>query len=447
MLTIFGPRHDRSGYCDGVSRRGFLKIGALGVGACGLNLADLYRVDAASGTKTNHKAIINIFLGGGPPHQDMWEIKTEAPQEIRGPFQPIATNVPGIQIGECFPKIAQIMDKSIVLRAVVGCEGRHHSFQCMTGWRHAELRSMGGHPALGSVLHKLQGPVHKSVPPYVGMATDGVWKDPGMPGFLGPTYAPFKPEGQGLADMKLNGVTTAQLDNRKQLLTSLDRLRRETDVSGRLEALDSYEQQAFDVLTSSRLVDALDISQEDPDIRARYGDGKPYEYQYDGASTNNELILAARRLVEVGVRCVSLTYGRWDSHGNNEGMVRHHGVRIDQAVAALVTDLEERGMLNDVTVLVWGEFGRTPRINKSAGRDHWPQVSCAYMAGGGMRGGQAIGSTNRLGEHAKTRPVHVQEVFATLYNNLGIDTRFTTIVDPAGRPQYLSMMDPIAEVS
>ena len=154
MLTVIGSRPGRSGYCDGVNRRGFLKIGALGMGAFGLNLADIYRAEAASSAKPGRKAIINVFLGGGPPHQDMWEIKTEAPKEIRGPFQPIATNVSGIQIGECFPKIAQIMDKSIVLRAVVGCEERHNSFQCTTGWRHAELRSIGGHPALGSVLHR-----------------------------------------------------------------------------------------------------------------------------------------------------------------------------------------------------------------------------------------------------------------------------------------------------
>jgi len=316
----------------------------------------------------------------------------------------------------------------------------------MTGWRHAELRSIGGHPAMGSVLHKLEGPADKSVPPYVGMVTDGVWKDPGTPGFLGATYAPFKPAGQSMADMKLNGITLDRLGDRKLLLKSVDRLRRDVDASGQLVALDSYEQQAFGVLASSKLVDALDLSKEDPEIRKRYGDGKPFQYKYDGAATNNEHLLMARRLVEAGVRCVTMTFGRWDSHGNNEGLVRHHGVRIDQAVAALVTDLEERGMLDDVTVLVWGEFGRTPRINKGAGRDHWPQVSCAYMAGGGMRTGQAIGSTNRLGERAQTRPVHVQEIFSTVYKNLGIDTRLTTIKDPAGRPQYLSTMDPITEL-
>ena len=446
MLSIFGKKAPKDSFCDGISRRGVLKIGALGVGAFGLNMADILRAEANSGSSMKHKAVINVFLGGGPPHQDMWEIKTDAPKEIRGTFKPISTNVPGSQIGECFPEIAKIMDKSTVLRAVTGCEGRHDSFQCMTGFRHAQMRALGGHPALGSVLHKLEGPVDPSVPPYIGMKTDGVWRNPGTPGFLGPTYSPFIPDGQGLADMKLSGITTDRLADRKAVLKSFDRLKTSIDATGQLKGLDSYQQQAFDVLTSSKLVDALDVSKEDPAIRARYGDGKPFKYKYDGADTNNEMLLQARRLVEVGVRCVTLTYGRWDSHGDNEGLVRHHGTRIDQAVAALVTDLEERGMLDNVTVLVWGEFGRTPRINDKGGRDHWTQVRCAYMAGGGMKNGQAIGSTNRLGEHAHSRPVHVQEIFATLYHNLGIDTSATTVVDPTGRPQYLTQMDPIAEL-
>ena len=446
MLTIYGPRSGRSGYCDGVSRRSFLKIGTLGAGAVGLNLADIYRAEAGQSPKMGHKSVINIFLGGGPPHQDMWEIKTEAPKEIRGPFKPIDTNVPGIQIGECFTKIAQIMDKSAVIRAVVGCEGRHDSFQCMTGWRFNDLRSMGGRPAIGSVLTKLQGPADKSVPPYVGLANVGVWKNPGTPGFLGPTFAPFKPEGECMADMKLNNVSLDRLGDRKQLLKSVDRLRRDVDATGTLDAVDAFETHAFEVLTSSKLVDALDLSKEDPEVRKRYGDGKPFQFQYDGAPTINEHILMARRLVEAGVRCVTMTYGRWDSHGNNEGLVRDHGTKLDQGVSALVNDLDERGMLDDVTVLVWGEFGRTPRINKNAGRDHWPQVSCAYMAGGGMQTGQAIGSTNRLGEHAQTRPVHVQEIVSTVYRNLGVDPRVTTIKDPAGRPQYLSIKEPIHEL-
>lgn len=443
MLTLLGSQHR---FCDGISRRGFLKIGALGVGAGALSLADLLRIEAQAGTGSSHKSVINVFLGGGPPHQDMWEIKTEAPTEIRGQFHPIDTNVPGIQIGEVFQRIAGIMDKSVVIRSVVGCEDRHDSHMCLSGWKFNDLASIGRRPSIGSVLARLQGPVDKSVPPFVGLADVGVWKNPGGPGFLGAAYSPFKPEGEGMADMKLNGITPDKLEDRKTLLRSIDKLKRDADANGTLRGMDAFEAKAFDVLTSSRLLDALDLSKEDPKVRARYGDGKPFNFQYDGAPTINEHLLLARRLVEAGVRCVTLTFGRWDSHGDNFGLVRDHGGKLDQCLSALVEDLYERGMLENTTIIAWGEFGRTPRINPQAGRDHWPQVSCAFLAGGGMRTGQAIGSTNRLGEHAKDRPVHVQEIFSTLYRNLGIDTASTTIVDPTGRPQYLSNMPPIREL-
>jgi uncharacterized protein (DUF1501 family) len=201
--------------------------------------------------------------------------------------------------------------------------------------------------------------------------------------------------------------------------------------------MDAATQRALGVLTSSKLLEALDISKEAEKVRTRYGDGKPYKYQYDGAPTVNDQLLLARRLVEAGVRCVSLSYGRWDSHGQNFALVRDHGGKLDQGFSALIEDLDVRGMLNDVTVIAWGEFGRTPRINPSAGRDHWPQVSCALLAGGGMKTGQAIGSTNRLGEYAVGRPVHFQEILATLYHNLGIDPSTATVNDPTGRPQHL----------
>ena len=209
--------------------------------------------------------------------------------------------------------------------------------------------------------------------------------------------------------------------------------RKAESVSGK----NSFVDEAFGVLTSSKLIDALDLSQEDPKVRERYGDGKPYKYQYDGAPTCNDHLLIARRLVEAGVRSVTLSYGRWDSHGQNFALVRDHGPKLDQCVSALVDDLDDRGMLDDVTVVVWGEFGRTPKINKGAGRDHWPAVSCALLAGGGIRSGQAIGSTNRLGEYAANRPVDMQEIIATVYHNLGIDPMTATLIDPAGRPQYL----------
>jgi hypothetical protein len=437
VLTILGQN---GRYCDGISRRSFLKIGALGLGAGGLMLSDLYRAETRAGTFSTHKSVINIFLGGGPAHQDLWDIKTEAPSEIRGEFKPITTRVPGLQICEIFPRIAAMMDKFIAIRSVVGATGGHDAVQCTTGWPKKSLDGVGGRPSLGAVLNKLQGPVDPSVPPFVGLAAPTKhmpWSDEGQPGFLGPAYAAFKPDGPGMQNLTLNGITVERLADRRRLLASFDSLRRDLDASGAMMGMDASIERALGVLTSSRLLEALDLSREDPRVRERYGDGRPYQYQYDGAPTVNEQLLLARRLVEAGVRCVTLTYGRWDSHKNIFPVLRDHGSKLDQGLTALVEDLDRRGMLDDVTVIAWGEFGRTPRINKNAGRDHWPQVSCALLAGGGMRTGQAIGATNRLGEYAKERPVHFQEIFATLYHNLGINAAMATITDPTGRPQHL----------
>ncbi len=446
MLSILGGA---SRFCDGVTRRGFLKIGGLSFGAGGFTLADLLRAEAASPQPKSHKSLINIFLAGGPPHQDMWEIKTDAPSEIRGEFRPIATNVSGIQICEVFPRLANLMDKAALLRAVVGCHGGHDAFQCMTGWGQNDLRSVGGRPAIGSAVSKLFGPVDPSVPPYVGLAerTSHVpWSDSGTPGFLGSAHAPFKPDGPGMENMTLNGITLDRLSDRRRLLSQLDGMRREIDITGAMEGMDAFGQRALDVLTSSKLLDALDLSKEDPRLVERYGDGKPYQFQYDGAPTCNEQLLIARRLIEAGARVVSLSYGRWDSHSRNADMVRDHGSKLDQCLSALIEDLDNRGMLDDVTIIVWGEFGRTPVINPEGGRDHWTKVASAFIAGGGIRAGQAIGATNRLGEEASERPVHMQEIVATLYHNLGIDTSAVTIADPTGRPQFLVDHEPIAEL-
>ena len=445
MLTILGKQQK---LCDGIPRRSFLKIGGLALGSLGgLTLPDILRAQAAAGNRSSHKAVINIFLAGGPPHQDMWDIKTNAPAEIRGEFKPIATRVPGVQIGECFPQIARMMDKMVAIRSVVGSTGRHDAFQCVTGMPRRALESIGGSPSIGSAVSKLQGPVDPAVPPTVGLAEKTrhlPWSESGQGGFLGDTYKPFKPNGEMMDDLTLNGISLDRLQDRKALLRRFGELQRAADSTS---GLNEFTEEAFGVLTSSKLVDALDLSKEDPKVRERYGNGKPYKYQYDGAPTCNEHLLIARRLVEVGVRSVTLSYGRWDSHGANFDLVRDHGSKLDQCLTALVEDLELRGMLDDVTVIVWGEFGRTPKINSNAGRDHWPRVSCALLAGGGMKVGQAIGSTNRLGEHAVGRPVHFQELVATVYHNLGIDPMTTTIQDPTGRPQFLlDHRDPIREL-
>jgi Protein of unknown function (DUF1501) len=446
MLTILG-RSQR--FCDGVSRRSFLKIGAFAFGAYHLDLAQIARAETIAGRSHSHKAVINIFLGGGPPHQDMWDIKPDAPKEIRGEFKPIATRVAGIQIGETFHKIAGIADKCVFVRSVIGARGGHDAIQCNSGWPQDSLRAMGGRPSVGAVVSRLQGPVDPSVPPFVGLAAPTQhrpWGDPGTVGFLGPSYGPFKPDGDGIADMKINGLNRDQLGNRKRLLTSFDNLRREIDSSGNIKGMDAATERALNVLTSSRLLDALDLSKESDKVRARYDDGKPYKYQYDGAPTVNDQLLIARRLVEAGVRCVTLSYGRWDSHGKNFDLVRDHGSKLDQGFSALIEDLDARGMLNDVTVVAWGEFGRTPRINKDAGRDHWPQVSCALLAGGGMRTGQVIGATNRLGEFATSRPVTFNEIVATIYHNLGLDPMTNFVNDPTGRPQHLTEQPAMREL-
>ncbi|MFM8579217.1 MAG: DUF1501 domain-containing protein [Planctomycetaceae bacterium] len=449
MLSIFGRTQN---LCSGPTRRDFLAIGGLSFGMGGLPLASILRAEdqaPASLGSRRHKSLINIFLAGGPPHQDMWDLKMDAPSEIRGEFRPISTNVPGIEICEVFGRLAKRMDRCAIIRSVVGCEGAHAGFQCMTGWSESCLRAFGGRPSLGAAVAKLAGPVDPSVPPFVGLAarTQHVpWSDSGTAGFLGPAFAAFKPDGQGLENMTLKSMSLNRLSDRRQLLAGLDRLRRDVDASGMLDGMDSFGQRAFDVLTGSKLLEAMDLSKEDPKIREAYGDGKPYQYQYDGAPTCNDHLLMARRLIEAGVRVVSLSYGRWDSHGQNFDLVRDHGAKLDQCLSALLDDLESRGMLDDVTVVVWGEFGRTPKINPQAGRDHWPQVSAALLAGGGLRTGQVIGATNRLGEHATDRPVHMQEITATLYHSMGITTSDTTLVDMTGRPQYLVERQPLAEL-
>lgn len=452
MLTLLGGS---TRYCDGLPRRSFLKIGALSVGATSLTLADVYRAEAAAKAKdpsislSGHKAVINIFLGGGAPHQDTFDLKPDAPAEIRGEMNPIATNVPGIQICEVFPKLAMMTDKLAIIRSLVGATGGHDAIQCTTGFRNESLAALGGRPSIGSILARLEGPVDPSVPPFVGLAertAHAPWSDAGKTGFLGSTFAPFRPNGPDLANMTMNVSNKEHLTDRKQLLTGFDNLRRELDANGTLLGMDAHTERALNVLASSQLLDALDLTKEDPKVRDRYGDGKPYKFQYDGAPTVNEHLLMARRLVQAGVRCVSLSYGRWDSHGKNFDMVRDHGAKLDQCLSALIWDLERLGMLDDVTVIAWGEFGRTPRINNNAGRDHWPQVNCAVLAGGGMRTGQVVGSTNRLGEYAKDRPVTFGDIFATMYHNLGLNPQTTTVLDPTGRPQHLTEGTAIREL-
>lgn len=452
MLNIAGSRYR---LCDGITRRSFLQVGGLAMG--GLALPQLLQAEAQAGLAGSRKALIMIFLSGGPPHQDMFDLKPEAPVEYRGEFQPIDTCVPGIRICEHLPRMAQMMDRLVPIRSLVGSEGRHAAFQCNTARSSRGATAAGGWPSFGSVVSKLQGSAAAGTPPFISLSPNmrnQAWGDPGSPGYLGRAHAPFAPNADGQSNLTLDGVSLDRLSSRRDLMQHLDGLRREADKSGAVAGMDAYYQQAFEILTSSRLADALDLEQEDDAVRERYGRGDDVPAGYgDAGPLMNEYFLAARRLVEVGARVVSLAYGRWDWHGRPHGTnfdnARDHLPRLDQGLTALIEDLDQRGMLDDVSVLVWGEFGRTPKINSKGGRDHWPRVGCAMLAGGGMRTGQVIGATNALAEDAADRPVHFQEIFATLYHNLGVDTHTTTINDLSGRPQFLVDHDryqPLPEV-
>jgi hypothetical protein len=373
-----------------------------------------------------------VYLSGGLAHQDSFDLKPGAPREVRGEFNPIETSVPGIQICELLPNLAQLADKYALLRAIVGLRDEHSSFQTITGYPMGESQREG-RPHFGSVVSRVQGGTNPVTPAFVDLfptMQHKPYNSPG-PGVFGARNAGVKADGEDLASMKLRFVSPGQFTDRRRLLTEIDRFRAGID-GERLSAADSAYQRAFDVLTSSRLVDALDVEKEDPAIRARYAGGSS-KHQGDGAPQWNDQLLAARRLIEAGVRCVSVAHGFWDTHGGNFRHLKQNLPVFDKGIAALVHDLYERDLDRDVTLAVWGEFGRTPKINKDAGRDHWPRVNGVLLAGGGMRTGQVIGSTDGMADSAKDRPVHFQDVLCTLYHNLGIDPH-ELVRDSSDRP-------------
>lgn len=443
MLTLFGGGENR--FCDGVSRRGFLRVGGLAFG--GLTLADILRAEEQSGSRSQ-KSVIMIYLPGGPPHQDMFDLKMDAPSNIRGEFRPMPTNVSGIQICELFPSLARQMDRLVVLRSIVGSDGRHDSHLCLTGHKIPNA-PRGGWPEYGSVVSAIQGSTNDSIPSYVNLFPKMKHRPYNVkgPGFLGAANSALLPQRETRQDLVLNGVTPERLGKRGKLLDVVDTFRRRYDDERSVAGLDAYQTRALDILTSSRLARALDLSDEDPRVVDRYGYGTSKD-QGDASPRLMGHFLMARRLVEAGVRCVSVSFSFWDWHGRNFRHARENFPDLDQGLSALIEDLHQRGLDKDTTVIVWGEFGRTPHINKDGGRDHWPRVMCGLLAGGGMRTGQVIGSTTRDGGEARDRPVHFDEVFATLYHNLGIDANAVTIDDLNGRPHYLveSGAEPIAEV-
>jgi hypothetical protein len=451
MLSV-GSRSRRP-FRDGVSRRDLLKIGTLGLS--GLTLADLLRLKAqgAISAAGKSKAVIMIYLPGGPSHIDMYDLKPDAPGEYRGEFKPIATNVPGLDVSEHMPLHAKFADKLAVVRGLKTF-GFHDPYELLT----TDKARMTGQnppnplPAFGCYVSRIRG-VNRDVPPYVGikdMRLLGGYDDPEATSFLGAAYQPFRTSGQGLANLSLpDGVTSERLAERKTLLRSFDRLERGVAAANEsLSGVDGFTAQALEMLSSSRVRDAFDLSREPERVRVSYGEATDF--------------LLARRLVEAGVSVVTLPYripvkigngvgeqaNHWDTHAHNFKFLRLMLPRYDQAVFALINDLYERGLDQDVTVVIWGEFGRQPKIGDvtTDGRGHWPEAGFVLMSGGGLKMGQVVGATDAKGERALGRPFRPANVLATLYHVLGIDPSLT-FTDQLGRPRYiLDDREPIREL-
>jgi hypothetical protein len=412
MLTIWGQSER---FCDGISRRGFLQVGALGAG---LTLADLLRQRAgAAESRHSAKSAILIYLPGGPSHMDMYDLKPDAPKEFRGEFKPIDTNVPGVQICEHFPLQAKMWDKLACVRSVVTVD-EHSDTMVMTGFPDRVNRT-ANRPSVGSVISKLRGSGH-GVPPFVSLRNMSRGTEPG---FLGIAHRPFTTGGPGRRNLEMpRDLTLERLDDRKALRTSFDGINREVDASGTLKGMDTFTTQALDLVVSGKVRNALDLGKEEKKSRERY--------------KGCEQFLTARRLVEAGVGCVTLSFGSWDTHGNNFRSLARMLPTLDRGIAAMIQDLHDRGLGNDVVTVMWGEFGRTPRVNKTAGRDHWSPVMSALVAGGGLKMGQMVGASTANGERPKDRPYKPTNVISTIYRVMGIDPS-KTFLNGSGRPIHI----------
>ena len=438
MLDIYGGRF---GTCDGVSRRSFLRAGGLGL--AGLALPDLLRQRASAAEKgavVKNTAVIQVFLTGGPTHVDTYDPKPDAPKEIRGEFKAISTAVSGVSLSEYLPRQARAMDKIAIIRSLHHETADHNSgtHWTMTGFpATSAIQRDNDRPSIGSIAARVRGPNAPGLPPYVSM--------PNMPQFgsssyLGAGYNPFNVEGdpQGASKVRnldlAKGLDMGRLEDRKYLLAKLDRIERERDASGMMDGIDHFTTQAYEMVTGPAARRAFDMSREDPRLRDRYG-----------RTPIGQRCLLARRLVEAGVTFVTITEGNWDHHGTIFPQCRQMLPPLDNAVATLVEDLHDRGLAERVLVLVWGEFGRSPRIS-GGGRDHWPGAMSAMMAGGGLKMGQVVGATNRKGEYPAERPLRPEDVIQTVYHVLGVNS-LQEFPNESGRPMpILNTGSPITEL-
>ena len=434
-----------SPYCDGQTRRSFLQVGMAGMGT--LALPDLLRAKEAAGTAgRKDTSVILIWLDGGPSHHDTYDPKPDAPAEYAGIWQPIHTNVPGFHITEMFPRQARLADRFSVVRSVHHNAGDHftggHWMLTGRGGVSGAL-SAGKSPFIGGMATKMTGSRQPGIPANIGIPYSmSIGLRPGYFGgnYLGVQHDPFQvgtdPNSARFQVRNLSlpkDLSISRLDDRRGLQKHFDTLRREVDQSGMADAMDRFDRQAFEMVSGKRARAAFDIATEDPRLRDRYG-----------RNTWGQSTLLARRLVEAGSTFVTCHFGGWDSHWNPQGTMERHLPNVDMAVSSLFEDLEVRGMLDQVLVMVMGEFSRTPKMNNGGnggpplskgtpGRDHWGNALSVLMGGGGVQGGQIVGSTNRLGEVPQDRPLRPGDIHHTIFRVLGVDPH-VDFVNHSGRP-------------
>ncbi len=418
----------------GINRRGFLRCGSLGLG--GLSLAQLLELRANAAeqpTSRSRAAVIFLELAGGPTQFETYDPKPDAPEEYRGPLGTVATCLSGVRFSELMVEQAKIADKLAVIRSIHHDSSSHSTSAHLTqtGYYLRNQQSRDNEmPSLGSITSRARGPNEPGMPAYVALPRP---TRHGQATWLGKAFNPFVVDGDPsesefqVRNLALeDGLNMVRLNDRRSLLGELDAMRRLVDGEGVSSAIDQFTKQAFSLLTTERAQQAFDLQRETESTREKYGQN-PY----------GQSLLLARRLVEAGVTLVTarMSYG-WDDHGQIARAMGTKGPIYDRAVAALISDLYDRGLDRDVMVVATGEFGRTPRVNKNAGRDHWGQLMSVMMAGGGLRVGQIVGSSNANGEIPKDSPYRPENVLATVYRHLGIDTH-QTFVDFTGRPRYV----------